>query len=110
MQTPDDIIAELRRVQLELSKAPEAIFNAEIKLADCEAHLDSVEQTAFLSAEGSVAERSAKARLKAIQARLERDVAKAEVNRIRQKIRSLESASVAVSTMGKQLELTWKHG
>jgi hypothetical protein len=108
--TPDEVIKELQRIQRELEKASTAVYQAELRLADAEHELDTVEAFALLNADGATAqERAAKAKLDSSAARHVRDVAKAEVNRIRTKIRTLESASVATSVIAKQVELTYRN-
>jgi hypothetical protein len=107
---PDNVISELQRIQRELDKAPEALYRAEIKLAELEAECDRIEALAFLDGEGTGQDRSARARLAVSPVRLQRDIAKAELNRVRTKIKVLESAAVSTSVIGKQVELMWKHG
>ena len=84
-------------------KGVEALFEAEEELAHAENELDAVEARAFLDSEGSVAERTARAKLQAADARLARDLARAQVNRIKTKLRVIESEIVAQSTMAKLL-------
>lgn len=86
----------------------EALEQAEIDLANAEHRLDTTEASAFLQASGSVAERNAIARLEAADARLQRDLAKAQVNRIRTKLRVIESAIMAQATMSKIMQAEMK--
>jgi len=81
----------------------EALFEAEEELAHAENDLDTVEAKAFLDSEGSVAERQARAKLVAADARLRRDLCRASVNRIKTKLRVIDSEIVAQSTMAKLL-------
>jgi hypothetical protein len=48
--------------------------------------------------------------LDAAEARLAADLAKAELNRIRNKTKQLTDAGMLTATMAKQVELTYKHG
>jgi len=89
-------------------KGVEALEQAEIDLAHAEHDLDTVEQTAFLNATGSVAERQAVAKLEAADARLARDIGKAKVTRIRMKLRGIESAIMAQATMSKIMQAEMK--
>ena len=66
-----------------------------------ENELDTVEARAFLQAEGSVADRTAQAKLASAEIRLQRDLARASVNRIRTKLRTIESALMALATKAK---------
>lgn len=81
-----------------------ALYDAELKLAEAEHELDTVEARAFIKAEGTIADRTALSRLEAADARLRRDIAKAEVNRIRVKLKGLESALMANATMAKIMD------
>lgn len=98
------IISDIQELTALNRKGVEALFEAEEELAHAEAELDTVEARAFLSAEGSVADRTAKAKLDASEARLARDLARASVNRIRTKLRTIESELVAQSTMAKIMQ------
>ena len=108
--TPDMVILELQRLIGESAKAPAAIYDAECKLADCEFEYDRVYNLSLLNSEGAVAVREAIAKLDAAEARLAADLAKAEVNRIRNKTKQLTDAGMLTATMAKQVELTYKHG
>ena len=108
--TPDMVIQELQRLIGESAKAPNAIYDAECKLADCEFEFDRVYNLSLLNSEGAVAVREAIAKLDAAEARLAADLAKAELNRIRNKTKQLTDAGMLTATMAKQVELTYKHG
>jgi hypothetical protein len=99
--TPLEIVQELSRLTQENSKGVNALFEAESALAHAEADLDKVEQMAFLKAQGTVADRTAIAKLEAADKRLERDITKAQFNRIKQKIRAIEQAQLALSVQAK---------
>ena len=98
-------LAELTR---ENSKGAEALYAAEVALAEAEHTLDTTEQKAFIKAEGTVADRTAIARLEAANARLQRDLAKAQANRIRVKIKGLETAIMALATQAKLIQVETK--
>jgi hypothetical protein len=106
--TPENVISELRRIQSELDKAPEALFESETKLARLEHDLDTAEAIAFLSATGTVGERNAQATLAGADIKLSRDIARAEVNRVKTKIKVLESACMSTAVIAKQVELMWR--
>lgn len=99
-----EIQQQIAELTAENAKGSTALYEAEIKLAEAEHELDTVEQTAFLSAEGSVADRTAIAKLKAADARLQRDLRKAEANRIRMKIKGIESNLMALATQAKLMQ------
>jgi NADPH-dependent 7-cyano-7-deazaguanine reductase QueF-like protein len=85
-------------------RGSEALYECEVRLAEAENALDLIEQKAFIRAEGTVADRTALSRLEAADARLQRDLRKAEANRVRVKIRSLESALMATATQAKLMQ------
>lgn len=99
------LMQELQRLVSLSEKGTSAIYDAEVKLAEAENALDLIENRAFIKASGSVAERTALAKLESAQARLDRDIAKAELNRVRVKIKSVEQAIMATQTMSKLTEL-----
>ena len=108
MQTtssPTQIIQELQRLIQENQRGNNALYDAEIELADAEAELDRVENKAFIARDGTVADRTALARLEANEVRLKRDLKRIERDRIKQKIRAIESAMTATQTMSKMLDL-----
>lgn len=105
---PSEILAELKRLTSELSKGYEALYEAETELAQAELDLDTVEQKAFIAAQGTVADRTAIARLESSQNRFSRDLARAQVNRIKTKIRSLESSLTASQSMARLVESEMK--
>lgn len=105
---PSRIISELAELTALNRKGVEALYEAEEELAHAEAELDTVEARAFLSADGSVAERTAKAKLEAAETRLTRDIARASVNRIRTKLRVIESEIMAQATMSKIMQAEMK--
>ena len=101
MLTVSELSKQLSELTQENYRGVTAVFEAERKLAEAEYELDTIEQAAFLGAEGSVAERSAHSKLRSAPKRLERDLAKAEFNRVKLKLRSVESAMMAAATQAK---------
>jgi NADPH-dependent 7-cyano-7-deazaguanine reductase QueF-like protein len=99
--TPSELIKELAELTQESRRGAEALFTAEIALAEAEHELDLIEQRAFIKYQGTVADRTAMARLDAADARLQRDLRRAEANRVKVKIKGLESALMAVATQAK---------
>ena len=105
---PSRIITELAELTAMNRKGVEALFEAEEELARAENALDTVEAKAFLDESGSVAERTAKAKLVSADARLERDLARARVSRIKTKLRTIESEIMAQATMSKIMQAEMK--
>ena len=96
-----EIQKQIAELIAENAKGATALFETESALAQAEYDLDLVEQKAFLGADGTVADRTAIARLKAADNRLQRDLRKAEHNRVRVKIKQIETALIALSTQAK---------
>jgi hypothetical protein len=101
---PSQIVEELSRLTQELSKGYNALYEAECELAEADKLLDTTEQKAFISAQGTVADRTALARLESAEVRFSRDLCRAGVNRIKMKIRALESSLTASQTMAKLID------
>ena len=101
---PSEIVTELKRLTNELSKGYEALYEAETELAQAELDLDTVEQKAFIAATGTVADRTALARLESAENRFSRDLARAKVNRIKTKIKAVESAMTASQTIARLID------
>jgi Tfp pilus assembly protein PilX len=106
--TPSEIQKALAELTSENSRGHEALYAAEVALAEAEHELDTIEQKAFIRQSGTIADRQAIARLEASGARLQRDLRKAEVNRIRMKIKSIETSIMALGTATKLLQAELK--
>jgi hypothetical protein len=102
--TASKIVQELAELTAMNRKGVEALYEAEVVLARAESDLDKAEAGAFISGSGSVAEKQAQAKLACSELRFERDLAKASVNRIRMKLRTIESEIMAQATMSKILQ------
>lgn len=101
---PSEIQKQLAELTQENSKGADALYAAEVKLAEAEHELDLVEQRAFIKAQGTVADRQSLAKLESADARLQRDLRRAEANRIKMKIKGLEVAIMAAGTQAKLLQ------
>ena len=107
------MIQEIQRQLAELiaenSRGSTALFEAEKALAEAEYELDLAEQKAYIKASGTVRDREAIAKLESAELRLARDLRKAELSRIKQKIKSLETATIVLSTQAKLInaEVKW---
>lgn len=109
LERPEQIVGRLQSIIEESAKGAEALYQAEVNLAELELRLDSAYQQAFIKAGGTVADRQAVARLETAELRFDVDVAKAQVNRVKTKIRQLSDSGTLTAVMAKQIELTWKH-
>lgn len=105
---PSQIVSELQTLVTTSRQGIDALYDAEIALAKAEHNLDTVEAKAFLTADGTVAERQFIAKHKSADSRLARDIAKAGVNRVRTKIRVLEGEVMAQATISKLMQAEMK--
>ena len=96
-----EIQKQLAELIQENNKGSTALFEAEKALAEAEYELDTAESKAFIRSSGTVADRQALARLESADARLQRDLKRAELSRIKQKIKSIETASMVLATQAK---------
>jgi hypothetical protein len=103
-----EIQKQIAELIAENAKGATALFEAENALAQAEYDLDTEEQKAFLGADGTVADRSAIARLKSAEKRLQRDLRKAEFNRVKVKIKQIETALIALSTQAKLIGVEYR--
>lgn len=101
---PSQIVEEIARLTAENSRGAEALYEAEVALAQAEHDLDLIEQKAFIKAQGTVADRTSLARLEAADVRLARDLKRAQFNRIKTKIKTIETSLMAMGTQVKLLQ------
>lgn len=101
---PSQVVQEIARLTQENSRGADALYEAEVALAEAEHHLDTVEQKAFIKNEGTVADRTALAKLESADARLQRDLRRAEHNRIKVKIKTIETSLMALGTQVKLMQ------
>jgi hypothetical protein len=99
-----EIQNQIAELIAENQKGATALFEAETRLAEAEFELDTIEQKAFLGAEGTVADRTSIARLKSAEARLQRDLRRAEFQRVKVKIKQIETALMALATQAKLIQ------
>lgn len=101
---PSQITEQIAQLTRENSRGAEALYEAEVRLAEAEHELDLIEQKAFIKTQGTVADRTALAKLESADARLQRDLRRAEFNRIKVKIKMIETALMAIGTQVKLIQ------
>lgn len=106
--TPGGIIDELRRLMAEIEKGASALYDAECRLADADAAFDKAVSLAFLNSEGTVADRQAVAKLQAVEQKLAADLARAEFNRVKTKMKTLSDQSTMMAVISRNVELQWR--
>jgi len=106
--TPMGVVAELHRIRAEVQKGIAVLYDTECKLADAENAYERELQLAFINAQGTVADRTAISRLQASEKRLQADLAKAEHNRVKVKLKALETAQMGIQTSARLMETELK--
>jgi hypothetical protein len=107
--SPGHIIQELQRLTAEMDKGSNALYDAECKLADADAAYDKAVSLAFINNQGTVADRQAVAKLQSVEAKLQADLARAEFNRVKVKMKTLSDQATMMAVMSKNVELQWRH-
>lgn len=105
---PDDIIRELRRINHESAKGINILADAEKKAIELQLEAESAEARALIASSGNIPERQALAKIAAEDLRLEAEIAKAEVSRIKTKLRHLQDQQSNLQTQARMVELTWR--
>jgi len=108
METPKEVIKELEKIRNQSEQGIALLAEAEIKYLELASAADRVEATELVSAQGTIVDRQAVAKLKAMDVRFEADLAKVELNRIKAKIRHLSESQMAVMAAGKLIQMEWR--
>ena len=103
--TPDEIRTIILGLTREQSRGPDAHYDAELIAERAEDEYDSRYDRAFLDASGNVEERKAQARLVTRESREEAFVARAAHNRVKLKMRQLDSSVMAHMAVLKSIML-----
>lgn len=109
IKTPDSIIRELIDIRDEAARGISVLYDCEIKLADAAINAETIEAKSLINSTGNVAERQAQAKLESADSRLAEQLAKAEFNRVKTKLRLLEQAQMSVQTQARMVELTYRN-
>ena len=108
METPKEVIKELEKIRNQSEQGIALLAEAEVKYLELASAADRVEATELLSAQGTIVDRQAVAKLKAMDVRFQADLAKVELNRIKAKIRHLSESQMAVMAAGKLIQMEWR--
>jgi hypothetical protein len=106
--SPSHIIQELQRLTAEMDKGSNALYDAECRMADAEAAYDKAVSLAFINNDGTVADRQAVAKLQSVNQKLQADLARAEFNRVKTKMKTLSDQATMMAVMSKNVELQWR--
>jgi hypothetical protein len=108
-KTPDSVISEMVALRAELSRGVAVLHEAELKMIRTALDFDKAEALVLINAEGTVTEKQALARLSTLDERLQADLAKAEYNRVKMKMRTLEMNLSSLQSQGKLIETLYKN-
>jgi hypothetical protein len=64
---------------------------------------------AFINNSGTVADRQAVAKLQAVDDKLKADLAKAEYNRVKTKLKTLSDQATMMAVISKNVEIQWRN-
>lgn len=117
--TPAQVISELNRLMASSSAGINALFEQEVKVAQLDQQYERDLSLGLLNAGSdwpkdaaqrlTSPEKVALSKLKASEAKLALDIGKAELNRIKSKLKAIDSAIMATSVIAKQVELQWRN-
>lgn len=103
-RTPEDVLAEIRQTRAQLERGSSALYEAELKAERAEDAAQLALDKALLLADGSVPEKQAQARIASVGQRDEAFIARAELNRIKSKIRQLEYGLMSLQSELKYMK------
>lgn len=107
-QTPDSIIQQLEQVKSEASKGVDVLLECETEVARLDQQYSRVQAQALLDAVGTVVDRQALATLASSEIKLELDLARAKLSRVKAKLRMMQDFQTNIQTQARMVELTWK--
>jgi hypothetical protein len=79
-----------------------------LEAEDAEATYDKSVSLSFLNSQGTVADRQAVAKLQAIDEKLKADLARAEFNRVKMKMKVLSDTATMTAVISRNVELQWR--
>lgn len=103
--TPQQVAQLLHRIQIEMEKGVKATYDAQVRYADADSEAQRAYALAYLEVQGTIEDRKQLARLKASDALLKAELAKAEWDRCRLKMKQLESQQMSTQTASRLIEV-----
>lgn len=108
IETPHDVIVALADIRQQSERGLSLLEEAQKELVRLDQEASRVEYEAFLSSQGTVKDREAVAGLQAQEARTAAELQKVRVDYIKQKLRHLSEATMAIQTSARMVELGWR--
>ena len=107
--TPAQVITELNRLQILSEKGVQALYEAELAVAEAENAYEKAFAKAILKHEGGTAQvKEALAKLDTADERFAFQLAKVERDRVKNKLKQVSEACVSVSVISRQVELQYR--
>lgn len=103
--TPQQVAQILHRIQIEMEKGVKATYDAQVRYADADSEAQKAYALAYLEVQGTIEDRKQLARLKASDALLKAELAKAEWDRCRLKMKQLENQQMSTQTASRLIEV-----
>lgn len=103
--TPQEVAQLLHRIQIEMEKGVKATYDAQVRYADADSEAQRAYALAYLEVQGTIEDRKQLARLKSSDALLKAELAKAEWDRCRLKMKQLESQQMSTQTVSRLIEV-----
>lgn len=108
MITPQNVIDELASIRSQSEKGVQLLAAAETKSIELKIEAEKIELTTFIGTNGTVADKTAIAKLAALEAKEASEKASAEVSYIKTRLKQLSESQMAVQTSARMVELQWK--
>jgi hypothetical protein len=105
--TPDMIVEELRAVQVQANRGPDAVYKAEVNFNAAEADWQNAYDVAFTISDGTVAANEVAGREASSEQRWAMKTAKAEWTRVKAKVDVIERSVSNLQTQAKLVLITY---
>jgi len=103
--TPQEVAQLLHRIATDMERGVQVTYDAQVRYADADSEAQKAYALAFMESQGTVEDRKQIARLKASDALLRAELAKAEWDRCRLKMKQLESQQMSTQTASRLIEV-----
>jgi hypothetical protein len=105
---PGDVNRELSALRTQAEAGINYLADKEKEYVKLSLEADRIEALTYLEAGGSIPERTAVAKLKAMDAKEAAELCKVEVNRIKLKLKHLSESQMNIQTQARMVELQWR--
>jgi len=106
--TLTEIIQQLHHIAIEMERGVGVTYDAQVRYADADNEAQKAYALAFINCQGTVEDRKQIARLQTADAFLKAELAKAEWDRCRLKMKQLENRQMSTQTASRLIEVELK--